>query len=736
MLKNIGRLKYFVAAAIFAVSTVSSTNVVGALDTEFMASNEVLFLRPGGACSTGSEPISGSANVPAYKNPVYNGSAPDPSVVQGDDGKYYVYATGGVLLESTDLVNWKNIANNWKMSGAPNEAGGSKWAPDVTKIGDKYILTYTIPTGTPEYPAGGNPQIAYAVGDKAGGPFAYKGKLSLPYPFSIDSHIFVDDDSKIWLFWGGGIINVVQLTFSGDRLQTTGQSKELLSKGKVGSSATIEGAWVVKRGEWYYLMYSQGHYSINNGPPEYRVLVARSNKVNGDYQPNNSMKPILEGKAPIVFPGHHSIATDASGNDWMIYHGYFNGNRSTRSLNIDRITYDTGWPVVNGGAGPSNTQQAGGGGAAAPTTTPTAPSTVGCCEASTVSTISGSSNEEKAWNFFLSKGYTAQQAAGIVGNMKAESGVLPMRKQGTPAETKTSSKEVVSSSSGWGLVQWTPPSKMINPSRDAKKEYTEIDTLEFQLQFLWEQLEGTGLGGTELSEKSAGDDLKKQTTIDGSARSFMLKFERPKDQSESAQKGRALLANEVFGLYGAGAAPTDTSIPTSTASTGDCSSGQGNGDVVSIAQAELAKGVKEDPLGCDASNSSTSGSCGPEVDKYTDTTLEYWCADFVSWVYKEAGKPFTGGSSGGWRIASVSSMQSWFEANGNWVENKPGVVPKPGDVYTMGISHTGIVEKVEDNTVYTISGNTATDNTGNGNGVGRGQYPVGSSEILGYGSMK
>ena len=356
------------------------------------------------------------------------------------------------------------------------------------------------------------------------------------------------------------------------------------------------------------------------------------------------------------------------------------------------------------------------------------------CSASTSSlTLAGSNNEERAFGFFTGKGLSPQQAAGVVGNMKAESGVLPMRLQNTTAETETSSRKINLNGLGWGIVQWTPPSKMVNPSLNKGKTYEEIDSLAYQLEFLWGQLTGTGIGAA-TSEKAAGDDLKTQTTIDGSARSFMLKFERPKDQSESAQKGRVQLANEVFGKYGssdiAGEAPTLTG-----ATVADCSSGGGSGDVVQIAQAELAKGVKEDPLGCDSGNPSTPGSCGPNVDKYTDSTLEYWCADFVSWVYKEAGKPFTGGSSGGWRIAAVSSVQAWFEEHATYTKNGPDVIPKPGDVYIMGISHTGIVEKVEGNKIYTISGNTSTDSTGNGNGVGRGTYTVGSTDIEGYGRL-
>ena len=37
--------------------------------------------------------------------------------------------------------------------------------------------------------------------------------------------------------------------------------------------------------------------------------------------------------------------------------------------------------------------------------------------------LTGSNNQQKAFNFFVQNGYTKEQAAGIVGNMIAESGV-------------------------------------------------------------------------------------------------------------------------------------------------------------------------------------------------------------------------------------------------------------------------------------------------------------------------
>lgn len=466
----------FVSLNIFAVVLSSST--AGALDS-FFETNDVLFFRPGSGCSTDAETIQGGANVPEYKNPVYNDLAPDPSVVRGDNGKYYVYATSGILLESDDLVKWNRIADNWKMTGAPNDAGGARWAPDVTKVGDKFILTYTIPTGTAEFPGGGNPQIAYAVGDSAGGQFIYKGKLSLPYDFSIDSHIFVDEDNKVWMFWGGGIINAIELAFDGNTLSTKGASKQILSKGSIGSnSTTIEGAWVIKRNGWYYLTYSQGHYNIGEGAPDYRVLVARSKTVNGNYTPDNSMKPILEGKSPIVFPGHHSIVTDASGNDWMVYHGYFNGNRSTRSMNIDPITYDaSGWPIVNSGKGPSSEKQPGSSGVAASNVAGV--TNVECCEenGSAPSTVlEGNDNKAKIWNYLIKQmGFNDVQAAGVMGNIQQESGFDP--------------KAVNPSSGAYGIIQWLGGRKT-NLESLASQRGVEPSDLGVQLDHMKRELEG------------------------------------------------------------------------------------------------------------------------------------------------------------------------------------------------------------------------------------------------------
>lgn len=122
--------------------------------------------------------------------------------------------------------------------------------------------------------------------------------------------------------------------------------------------------------------------------------------------------------------------------------------------------------------------------------------------------------------------------------------------------------------------------------------------------------------------------------------------------------------------------------------------------------------------------------------KYTDGNNEAWCADFVSWVYKEAGSPVTGGQSGGWRIAGAVMLADWFRQNGLWTQRTDNsFTPQPGDVVLFYFGrtgdHIGIIEKTDGNTLHTIEGNTS-------NGVDRRQYPnyLNNSEIIGWGRKK
>jgi len=150
-------------------------------------------------------------------------------------------------------------------------------------------------------------------------------------------------------------------------------------------------------------------------------------------------------------------------------------------------------------------------------------------------------------------------------------------------------------------------------------------------------------------------------------------------------------------------------IPPTSGTSGDTAT-----EIVRIAKQELALNVSGRP------------------NKYTDGNSEAWCADFVSWVLKAAGHPFTGGSSGGWRIPGVLSVKAWFEKNNEFLPNNGKNVPIPGDIVihaSGGNHHVNIVISVSGNTITIIGGNQS-------NSVSSYTENWHDSYIVGFGRVK
>ncbi|WP_280233277.1 CHAP domain-containing protein [Nocardia cyriacigeorgica] len=96
--------------------------------------------------------------------------------------------------------------------------------------------------------------------------------------------------------------------------------------------------------------------------------------------------------------------------------------------------------------------------------------------------------------------------------------------------------------------------------------------------------------------------------------------------------------------------------------------------------------------------------------KYAEGVTEPWCADFVSWVMREAGLPLANPNSGSWRIPGVYTLQEYYQGAGRFVPFEAGYLPRTGDVllYSDGspfTQHTNIVLTTDDGVVTTIGGN-------------------------------
>lgn len=106
-----------------------------------------------------------------------------------------------------------------------------------------------------------------------------------------------------------------------------------------------------------------------------------------------------------------------------------------------------------------------------------------------------------------------------------------------------------------------------------------------------------------------------------------------------------------------------------------------------------------------------------------------WCAIFVSWVASQMGYIEAGVIP---KFSVCLEGVNWFKAKGEWKDK--GYIPNSGDIIFFDweddgeVNHVGIVEKVENNTIYTIEGNSTDDTC-----LER-QYSINSKVIFGFGT--
>lgn len=288
-----------------------------------------------------------------YTNPVINYSLPDPTIIEGDDGYFYLYATEDIrntpIHRSKDLVHWDYVGTAFTNESRPSfEPKGGIWAPDINKIGDKYVMYYSMSVWGGEWTCG----IGVAVADRPEGPFTDKGKLFRSNEINIQNCIdpfYIEDNGKRYLFWGSfhGIY--------GAELEDDGLSLKKGSKPVQVAGTAYEGTYIHKRGKYYYLFASTG--SCCEGlKSTYTTVVGRAENLFGPYvdKSGNSMiknnHEVLIGKSnEFVGTGHNSeIVTDKKGNDWIFYHAVSKANPKGRVLLMDKVEWKKGWPQVKG----------------------------------------------------------------------------------------------------------------------------------------------------------------------------------------------------------------------------------------------------------------------------------------------------------------------------------------------------------------------------------------------------
>lgn len=337
---------------------------------------------------------------------------------------------------------------------------------------------------------------------------------------------------------------------------------------------------------------------------------------------------------------------------------------------------------------------------------------------------------EKIWKYLTEQGCTDAGAAGLMGNLQHESGMAPnrveilclkrLREQGKTYTDETYTAAVDSGmipetefihplpgkQYGYGLAQWTAPSRKESLYLAAKSHGVSISDLKMQLEFLVSEL--------KINFSEVWDTLVTTDNVHTASDAVLLHFEQPANAA-SMSAARAETGYAIYAKYHRKKEINKLNYDRNV--------------IVTQARAWIGRrevdGSHREII--DIYNAHKPLARGYAV-QYTDS----WCAAFVSAVAIKCGYTSIIPTECG-----CPEMIEKFKLLGEWVEDD-NYNPKPGDVIFFdwedtGIGddvgtadHVGFVEAVSHGIITTIEGNKA-------DSVSRRKIAVGARYIRGYG---
>lgn len=310
----------------------------------------------------GGQGASKLAVAATYQNPVVRDNCPDPGVIEAE-GAFYAVCTTNTntspdkfpIRRSTDLVHWEPVGFVFPTGRTPAWARADYWAPEIHRIGNRYVAYFTARHQD------GKLSIGVATAEHPGGPYTDAGQPLIHDTRAgmIDSNHFQDQDGKHYLYWkidGNDFrppepTNVFVQELSPDGMSLLGTRRAILTNDRPWEGEVIEGGWLLRRGDYYYMFYSGNTFNSDR----YAAGIARSRSPLGPFE--KLPDAILRSSERWAGPGHGSVI-HVGDADWYVYHAWERGRIDPawdkpmypRMMLIDRVQWgDDGWPRFKDG---------------------------------------------------------------------------------------------------------------------------------------------------------------------------------------------------------------------------------------------------------------------------------------------------------------------------------------------------------------------------------------------------
>jgi beta-xylosidase len=285
-----------------------------------------------------------SAQQRPIMEPVFRENFPDAFVMAEGNGSFIAYATNDgenlPMATSRDLSSWSYVRDGAgkKVDGMPTLAPwvkpGFTWAPEVLKVGAKYLLYYTA-----NHRAQDKQCLGVATSNSPRGPFVDRSAEPMVCQFdlggSIDASPFRDKDGTLYLYWKADGNRIGQRSrlwgaeLTPDGLKLAGTAKDIgLTDEDTWEQKVIEAPTMLRVPDGYAMLYSGGYYGWNDNQrlSPYAMNWARCSGPLGpckDAGPapilNSYARPGKEGC--LSGPGHQSVFR-ANGGTFISFHGW------------------------------------------------------------------------------------------------------------------------------------------------------------------------------------------------------------------------------------------------------------------------------------------------------------------------------------------------------------------------------------------------------------------------------
>ncbi|MBR2586971.1 hypothetical protein IKE71_01195 [Candidatus Saccharibacteria bacterium] len=155
-------------------------------------------------------------------------------------------------------------------------------------------------------------------------------------------------------------------------------------------------------------------------------------------------------------------------------------------------------------------------------------------------------NSKTALNFLIQKGYSTSSAAAIVGNLIAESSVVPNKKEGGELITDESWRLTdweKFGSRGFGIAQWTSSGRQTSLQNFADANGLPVISMEAQLGYLFDEL--------QREVRGSGSSVANMNSVSLEEATFFMyrKFETPRSSFCTSNDGAGCYNNYAPSSY-------------------------------------------------------------------------------------------------------------------------------------------------------------------------------------------